>query len=210
MMHSCKYSLIRLLECTLLLNIYLGGTQSMNKRLIKISKFLSLVLRHKPEIVGLQLDEGGWVEIENLLNACDTYGKPLNEKDLIEVVEKNDKQRFLIKDGRIRANQGHSLEVDLQLERFDPPQWLYHGTASQFMNSISTDGLNKMKRQYVHLSEDIETARRVGIRYGKPVILRVSAAQMNLEGYKFYLSSNGVWLTNHVPSQFFEELSVVT
>ena len=171
----------------------------------KISKFLSYVLRHKPESIGLKLDLNGWAQIDELLQCASKKGKKLNRKQLREVVETNDKQRFsLSEDGhRIRANQGHSLKVDLALEAIEPPEKLYHGTAKRFLESIFKQGLQPRGRHHVHLSKDLKTAMKVGQRHGKPVVLEIEARQMNIEGYKFYCSANGVWLTDSVPPKYF-------
>lgn len=174
----------------------------MDKRLIKTSKFLSFVLRHKPERIGIILDGAGWVGVDELLDACKRHEKPISHEELLAVVDQNDKKRFVIRDGRIRANQGHSIDVQLSLKPTKPPEYLYHGTADRFVESITTNGLLKMKRQHVHLSWDKETARRVGMRHGHPVIIRIRALNMHSAGYEFFLSENGVWLTNSVPSQY--------
>ncbi len=172
--------------------------------LIKISKFLSLVLRHKPETIGISLDDEGWVDIEELLHACKKHGKKLSREELDLVVETNDKKRFAIRDGRIRANQGHSINVELNLKSLRPPDKLYHGTADKFMESIRHKGLLKQNRQYVHLSTEPATALNVGRRHGQPAVLTVLADQMYEDGYEFFLSENGVWLTDHVPWSYIE------
>ncbi|MHB0936382.1 MAG: RNA 2'-phosphotransferase [Armatimonadota bacterium] len=171
-----------------------------------ISKLLSLVLRHQPEAIGVTLDAEGWVRIDELLNALHAHGTPLSRAELQEVVETNDKQRFRIDDAgeRIRANQGHSIPVDLALTPREPPELLYHGTADRFLAGIRQHGLQKQSRQHVHLSPDEPTAHAVGRRHGKPVILRIRAGQMHRDGYPFFLSDNGVWLTEHVPAEYIE------
>lgn len=179
----------------------------MNQRLIRASKFLSHVLRHRPEAIGVTLDEGGWVDVDELLEACRRAGKRLTQKELLEVVALNDKQRFTMREGRIRANQGHSIDVDLGLDPVEPPMYLYHGTAEHRLEAIRQNGLRRMNRHHVHLSPDVDTARRVGIRHGTPVILQVSAGAMFVAGYAFYLSENGVWLTECVPCQYLEEVN---
>lgn len=179
----------------------------MNKKKIKTtSKFLSLILRHKPETIGLKLDENGWVDIDELIEK--SKKTKLTKELLDEVVEQNDKKRFIVENGKIRANQGHSIEIDLELKAVTPPDVLYHGTATKFLISIMKIGLNKQKRQHVHLSKDIETARTVGMRHGKVVILEVDAKRMFEEGYLFYLSVNGVWLTAVVPVEFLQEIEI--
>jgi putative RNA 2'-phosphotransferase len=172
----------------------------------KVSKFLSYVLRHKPDAIGLTLDEQGWADIAALIentNATD-QGFTLTRSLLQTVLDSNDKKRFTISDDgkKIRAAQGHSVGIDLQLKPVEPPEFLYHGTATRFLPSILQEGLKPQQRQYVHLSQDIQTATKVGQRYGKPVVLTIKARLMFEEGSKFYLAENGVWLTNEVPSTF--------
>jgi putative RNA 2'-phosphotransferase len=166
-------------------------------RMIRLSKRMSKALRHKPERVGLALDPHGWVAVTDLLNALGVA-----EEELREVVARNDKQRFTIEGDRIRANQGHSVEVDLGLPVATPPNTLFHGTVAQFLDDILRDGLRPMSRHDVHLSPDVETARRVGARRGRPVILTVDAKAMSDAGHEFRLSANGVWLTQHVPAPY--------
>lgn len=170
----------------------------------KISKFLSLILRHQPEAVGLTLEENGWVEVDKLLQACDKNGSSFSRKELEEVVETNDKTRFSFDETKtkIRANQGHSIEIEIEFEKKTPPEILYHGTAERNVDRILAEGLKKMARHHVHLSADIETATKVGIRYGKPVILEVDTKAMTDEGFEFFVSANGVWLIDNVPPQF--------
>lgn len=165
----------------------------------KTSKFLSFVLRHKPEAIGLTLDAEGWADVDDLLARADP-ALALDRALLEEVVATSDKKRFaLSEDGRrIRANQGHSVAVDLGLERREPPALLFHGTATRFLAAIEREGLKPGRRQHVHLSRDVETARTVGRRHGKPVILQVAAGTLHAAGQAFYLSDNGVWLTDHV------------
>lgn len=176
----------------------------MNRQVIRLSKFLSLVLRHRPEAIGLELDEGGWVRVDALLAACRRHHRPITREQLEEVVATNDKRRFsLSRDGlRIRANQGHSVSVDLGLEPIEPPELLYHGTVDRFLDSIRRAGLARGNRHHVHLSGDEATARRVGQRRGKPRVLVVEAGRMHQEGRQFYRSANGVWLTDSVPSEY--------
>jgi putative RNA 2'-phosphotransferase len=176
----------------------------MEQELIKYSKLLSLVLRHNPARLGLTLDPQGWVEVATLLRAAKQHGIALNVQLLERVVAENDKQRFAFSADRthIRASQGHSVAIDLALTPQTPPNVLYHGTASHFLESIRQSGLEKRSRQHVHLSANEETARRVGARHGKPVILQVAASQMADAGMHFYRSENGVWLTEHVPVAF--------
>jgi len=171
---------------------------------VKISKYLSKHLRHQPERLGLELQPGGWVEVAALLAACARARFPVSESALREVVANCEKQRFAFDETgtKIRANQGHSVEVDLELPPQEPPPVLYHGTVEKFWSSIQEQGLLKMARQHVHLSVDLETARKVGGRRGRPLILCVAAAQMQAEGHTFYRSENGVWLVDHVPPRF--------
>jgi putative RNA 2'-phosphotransferase len=177
----------------------------MDKSLIRTSKFLSLVLRHRPEIIGLTLDPEGWLDINTLLANANSRGHAITLEQLHDVVANNDKKRFALSDDgmRIRANQGHSVRhVDLDLPVVPPPTDLYHGTVAQFLASIRAQGLLKRSRNHVHLSADRETARKVGMRRGEPVVLIVAAGDMHAAGYLFYLSENGVWLTDTVPPKF--------
>ncbi|MEM7354226.1 MAG: RNA 2'-phosphotransferase [Acidobacteriota bacterium] len=178
----------------------------MRKKLVRISKFLSLVLRHKPEEIGIELDEQGWTEVAGLLRAAQRRGVSISREELDEVVFTNDKQRFAFSaDGsRIRANQGHSVQIDLALQPQQPPAKLYHGTATRFIDAIRDQGLKKMNRQHVHLSPTTDQAHRVGSRHGKPIVLTVDCEAMAAAGYLFYVSLNGVWLTDHVPASFIQ------
>jgi len=170
----------------------------------QLSKALSYVLRHKPEEFGLQLDAQGWVTVAELLHALHAQRHQVTPEQLREVVATNDKQRFsLSADGtKIRANQGHSVAVDLELTAVAPPELLYHGTATRFLASIQKDGLRSGSRQHVHLSADPVTAEAVGRRHGKPVVLTVQAGRLYRVGGLFYLSANGVWLTLAVPPEY--------
>jgi putative RNA 2'-phosphotransferase len=176
------------------------------KEIIKTSKYLSLVLRHEPELVGLKLDEAGWVAVEALLHAMNQHGVPLTSALLQHIVATSDKKRFAVsEDGlRIRANQGHSVEVDLQYEPKVPPALLYHGTATRFLDSIRQNGLLRMERHDVHLAAETKVTLQVGGRHGKPVLLVIRAGEMHKAGHVFRRSANGVWLVNHVPPQFIE------
>lgn len=167
----------------------------------KISKYLSYHLRHAPEKLGLKLEVGGWVKIEELLQASQKDQFPLTLTQLKEVVATNEKQRFSIDETgtKIRANQGHSIKVDLQLHPLTPPNLLYHGTCNQAIPSILEKGLQKMSRHHVHLSCDVVTAQKVGQRRGKPVILEINAQKMSEDGFLFYCSDNQVWLVDYVP-----------
>ncbi len=175
-----------------------------DKHKVRVSKFLSKHLRHAPAAIGLTLDDGGWVSVEQLLAAAGRHGCPITWEQLNEVVESNDKKRFTF-DGagtRIRATQGHSVLIDLQLVPVAPPEVLYHGTTDGALTAILRDGLSRMRRHHVHLSIDTATALKVGGRHGNPVILVVAAGMMAAEGFPFYVSANGVWLTDRVPSRY--------
>jgi len=176
------------------------------KREKTISKFLSYVLRHKPEEIDLELNHEGWADVKLLLAKAEKKGRIFTMEELEYVVANNAKQRFIFNNDKtkIRANQGHSIEVDLALKPVLPPDLLYHGTVAKFLDSIKENGLQKMNRQHVHLSPDVETALNVGSRRGKPIILTIKAIAMHEAGYLFYKSANGVWLTDLVPPEFIE------
>jgi putative RNA 2'-phosphotransferase len=171
---------------------------------IKISKFLSLVLRHKPQEIGISLDDAGWVDVDTLLTACANHRFRITRQQLDEVVATSDKKRFAFsEDGtRIRANQGHSVQVELGYEPAKPPEILYHGTADRFVESIRRQGLLKGKRHHVHLSVSRETAAAVGTRHGRLVLLEVRAGEMHRAGVIFYKTPNNVWLTDLVPQEY--------
>lgn len=174
---------------------------------LQTSKFLSLILRHDPGKVGIVLDDAGWTDVATLLEALARHGHPLTREELEDIVKTSDKQRYALSpDGtRIRANQGHSVDVELDLPVTAPPARLFHGTVAEFLPSIREKGLVKGSRHHVHMSADVETAKKVGGRRGKPVILAVRAEEMVAAGHVFYRSANGVWLTDHVPPPFLEE-----
>jgi putative RNA 2'-phosphotransferase len=177
----------------------------MDKNHLKtVSKSLSYVLRHRPDSVGLELNDGGWVAVEHLLTAFQRAGKELSLPLLEQVVADNDKQRFEFSaDGaQIRARQGHSAEVDLGYEPIQPPDVLYHGTATRSIESIMIEGLLKGRRHHVHLSTNKETMIQVATRHGKPVLLAIDAARMQQDGHVFYVTGNNVWLTDHVPPDY--------
>ena len=178
----------------------------MDKSLVKTSKFLSLLLRHRPETVDLVLDEQGWVSVDELLEKCRVAGRHISRSLLERVVRENDKKRFAFsEDGQfIRASQGHSLEVELDLTPLEPPALLFHGTVNDVLQAIVEAGLRKMRRHHVHLSADIETARKVGSRRGRPIVLTVRAGEMHQTGIDFFRSANGVWLTDHVPPDYID------
>jgi putative RNA 2'-phosphotransferase len=176
------------------------------KSLIELSRFLSYVLRHKPDAIGLNLESDGWVNVKELLSRMNENGKGITIEVLEMIVHQDDKQRYSFNEEKtqIRANQGHSIEIDLKLDTIDPPEYLYHGTTGRNLDSIKESGLLKQKRHHVHLSENTDTAKRVGARYGKPVILTIRAGEMASAGYVFFRSDNHVWLTDAVPPQYIE------
>ncbi|MBL6447901.1 RNA 2'-phosphotransferase [Fulvivirga sp. 29W222] len=174
------------------------------KKQTELSKFLSLVLRHKPETIGLELDPEGWADVKELFEKMNAHRKPIDMEVLEVIVENNNKKRFRFNEDktRIRASQGHSISIDLGYEKIEPPEVLYHGTASKNIDNILKTGLTKGSRHHVHLSLDIETAINVGQRHGKPVVLNIRARAMHNDGLHFYRSDNGVWLTESVPVQY--------
>ena len=173
----------------------------------KTSRFISMILRHKPGVIGITLDEHGWANVSELVEG-ENKVHPLDMETLEEIVRTNEKQRFSFNEDKtkIRANQGHTIPVDVELEEKDPPEVLYHGTGEKYVESIDSTGLEPRQRLYVHLSTDKEMAAKVGQRHGKPVVYRVNSGQMAKNGYVFYLSVNGVWLTKAVPVQYLEKL----
>ena len=178
-----------------------------SKDLEKISRFLSYILRHKPEAIGITLDSNGWVGIDVLIRQAKKHGMQISQDLITEVVRTNDKKRFTLSEDnlKIRAAQGHSTnQVNIAYIEKIPPEHLYHGTATHFLDSIFQQGLIAGERHYVHISIDEKTAIAVGKRHGKPIVLRIKALAMFQQGFKFYLADNGVWLTNNVPSQFLE------
>lgn len=176
----------------------------MRKKDISRSKFLSLVLRHQPETIGVTLDPQGWIDVDVLLEAMARHDHRMDFTELERLVRESDKQRFALSEDskRIRANQGHSVEVDLALTPQIPPEILYHGTVDRFLDSIQATGLEKGNRHHVHLSADVETSMKVGQRRGKPILLKINSGDMHRSGHTFFLSDNGVWLVDHVPTKF--------
>lgn len=175
----------------------------------KISKLLSLILRHQPETAHITLDEQGWTDVQTLLTNIAQYKHlTINLEQLKFVVETNNKKRFAFNEGetKIRASQGHSVKIELGYEPTPPPEFLYHGTATRFLHSIEKEGLNKSSRHHVHLSIDHATATNVGTRHGVPVILKIHAQKMHNDGYEFFVSENKVWLTEEIPTKYFEIL----
>lgn len=170
----------------------------------KLSVFLSLVLRHKPESAGISLDKNGWANVNELIQGINNTGREINLSVLDLIVKEDKKGRYSFNEDKtlIRANQGHSVSVDVELLEITPPDILYHGTATRFMMSISEEGLKPMSRLYVHLSEEISTAVKVGKRHGSETILKIDAKRMFLDGIKFYKSKNGVWLTKYVHPKY--------
>lgn len=174
------------------------------KQLTHISKFLSLVLRHQPETIGIQLDSNGWADVNELIEKSNSNGITIDKEILNHIVETNAKKRFAFNDSldKIRASQGHSVEIVLGYENQKPPEILYHGTSQQVVQSILDKGIEKQSRQHVHLSNDLETAIKVGQRHGKPFVFKVLAEQMYNDNFQFYISDNGVWLTDYVPAKY--------
>lgn len=176
-----------------------------------LGRFLSLVLRHQPQAAYITLDRHGWADVEELLRGCVRAGKPIDRETLERIVRENSKQRYSFSpDGKkIRANQGHSVPVELDLREADPPPRLYHGTATRFLESIRREGITRQSRQQVHLSATVETAVAVGARHGSPVVLPIDAAAMAGDGYTFWLSENGVWLCREVPWRYVLEEELI-
>ncbi len=176
------------------------------------SKFISLILRHKPEAVGISLDEHGWADVQELIDGINASGGYHLDTELLEeIVRTDEKQRYSFNEDHtlIRANQGHSIPVDVELKEVIPPAVLYHGTGEKYVSSIDQQGLIPKSRLYVHLSADIPTAKKVGARHGKPVIYTVDCRKMAEDGYSFYLSANNVWLTKAVPAKYLEKQDIL-
>lgn len=180
------------------------GCDYMN--LTNLSRYMSLILRHKPEVIGITLDEHGWASVNDLICGIEKNNPGFNMDILEQIVRTDNKQRYSFNDDRslIRANQGHSVNVDVELKEKEPPEYLYHGTGEKYVKSINQDGLIPKSRLYVHLSKDIKTAENVGKRHGKEVVYRINSGQMYRDGYKFYLSENEIWLTKEVPIKYLE------
>lgn len=177
----------------------------MNEKRNRLGKFISLILRHKPEIIGLKLDKNGWCSVDKLIEKMNNNNKKIDMKMLKDIVENNDKARYEFNENqtKIRARQGHSINVDVELKEKIPPKYLYHGTALKFLDSIKEKGIVKGNRQYVHLSQDIETAVNVGKRHGKPYVIKINTEEMYKNGHKFFLSNNNVWLVEYVDTRYF-------
>lgn len=181
---------------------------AQNSNDIKLGKFISLVLRHDPQAAGITLDEHGWADVDELLTGVCQTGRKIDMDTLDRIVWENSKQRYSFNadHAKIRANQGHSLQVDVELTAVEPPQYLYHGTSTRFLPPIRREGIRKMNRQYVHLSGDYQTAVEVGRRHGSPVVITINAEAMARDGITFYRSENGVWLCERVKPQYFAEI----
>ena len=180
-----------------------------DKQLKNTSKFISLILRHQPEAIGIALDEHGWADVQELIDGINrSEGHTLDMELLEEIVRTDEKQRYSFNEDHtlIRANQGHSIPVDVELEEKTPPDILWHGTGEKYVSSIDAKGLIPKSRLYVHLSSDMETARKVGSRHGKPFIYEIDCREMAEDGYPFFLSANHVWLTKEVPVRYLKKL----
>lgn len=177
------------------------------RSLTEISRYLSLILRHKPQVIGITLDEHGWADVEQLIEGIQKT-QPFDMEMLEEIVRTDNKQRYSFNEDKtlIRANQGHSIPVDVELKAAVPPEYLWHGTGQKYVASIDQTGLIPKSRLYVHLSADEETAVKVGSRHGKPVVYRVLSGQMAKDGHEFFCSVNGVWLTKQVPVKYLEKI----
>lgn len=173
-----------------------------------LGRFISMILRHHPESIGITLDEFGYANTQELISKMNVYGKHIDFKTLKYIIDTNNKRRYSFNDdfSKIRANQGHSIKVNLELIEKVPPNRLYHGTATRFLETIMKEGITKQSRQYVHLSKDIETAINVGKRHGNPIVLELDTSKMVQDGIKFYLSENGVWLCEYVHSKYIKIL----
>lgn len=175
---------------------------------ISLGKFISLILRHHPEKIGITLDEEGWADTDELIDGINSAGRKIDMQTLERIVRENNKQRYSFNSDRskIRANQGHSINVDVKMQEMTPPDILYHGTALRFLDSIKSGGIKKMDRLYVHLSNDIQTAVKVGQRHGKPAVLAVDAKAMNDDGHVFYISENRVWQSEDIPWKYVKQI----
>lgn len=181
--------------------MYKNESNSMkNSSRTDISRFLSLVLRHKPEVIGVTLDENGWTDINELIDKINAKRKDLiSLQNILDIVSQDTKGRYTIKNGKIRAAQGHSVKLKIEFKKEVPPDVLYHGTTEKFLKPIQTQGILKMARHHVHLSHDSETALNVGKRRGNPIVLKIDSKRMYNDGFSFFLSDNNVWLTDHIP-----------
>ncbi|MDH5680969.1 MAG: RNA 2'-phosphotransferase [Spirochaetota bacterium] len=179
----------------------------MSKDIVKLSKFLSFILRHKPESIGITLDEEGWAKVDEIIEKSASSGQSLSRELIAHVVKTNNKKRFLLSEDqrRIRANQGHSIDVNLKLEAKIPPDTLYHGTAEKYLDSILNSGIEKRNKQHFHLSGDSASASSVDQRHGRAIVLEILSSEKVIDGYSFYLSENGVWLTDFVAVRFIKK-----
>lgn len=177
---------------------------AQNNNYIRLGRFISMVLRHHPEQIGIALDREGWADTQALLDGITASGRSIDMETLERIVRENNKQRYSFNEdkSKIRANQGHTVHVDIKMEILDPPDRLYHGTATRFLDSIKRDGIKRMKRIYVHLSKDVETAVNVGRRHGKPVVLVIDTKAMREDGYLFRITANGVWQSEDIPWRY--------
>jgi putative RNA 2'-phosphotransferase len=178
----------------------------------RLSIFISLILRHKPDEIGITLDEHGWANVKELIDGINNTGRKIDMEILEEIVRLDNKGRYSFNEDKtlIRANQGHSVHVDVELKEVDPPSILYHGTATRFLDSIKQQGIKSMSRLYVHLSNELDTAIKVGNRHGDCVILIIDTAKMHEDGIKFYLSENGVWLTKYIDWKYVKEVKYIS
>ncbi|WP_455684251.1 RNA 2'-phosphotransferase [Thomasclavelia sp.] len=178
--------------------------------LVKMGKYISLILRHKPELINLKIDEHGWANVDDLLKGINNNGRYISKEILDIIVNTNNKKRYQYNNDhtKIRANQGHSIKVDVELQEKVPPNILYHGTAQKYLDKIRESGIRKMNRLYVHLSKDIETAINVGKRHGQPIVLVINTEAMIKDGFKFYYSNNGVWLCDDIDYSYVKEVIV--
>ncbi|MBQ4283756.1 MAG: RNA 2'-phosphotransferase [Lachnospira sp.] len=175
---------------------------------VSLGKYISYILRHHPEAIGITLDEHGWADVQELLAGMNAAGRKIDMELLEEIVATNNKKRYSFNEDKtkIRANQGHSINVDVELKRCTPPDFLWHGTGEKYVSSIDEQGLRPKSRLHVHLSSDYDTAVNVGSRHGKPVVYKVNSGAMERDGYEFYRSENGVWLTGEVPARYMEKV----
>ena len=173
-----------------------------------LGRFMTYLLRHHPEAAGLTLDSEGWTDVDALIEGMNKAGRNIDRETLERIVAENNKKRYTLSEDkkRIRANQGHSVDVNVEMEKRDPPDKLYHGTADRFLESIKEKGILRMARQYVHLSPDIPTAVNVGRRHGKPVVLVIDTVKMRADGFVFRISANGVWQSEDIPFEYVSEM----
>lgn len=183
-------------------------TDSSRSKDVELGKFISLILRHKPQVIGITLDQNGWADTQELLAGINASGRYIDMEILERIVRENNKKRYSFNEdkSRIRANQGHSISVNVEMKEMTPPDALYHGTADRFLDSIREKGILKMNRQYVHLSADAETAKAVGKRHGKPVVLVIDTKKMAEDGYIFWLSDNGVWQSEDIKWEYVKKI----